>query len=311
MSQLELVFNKPVLDKKNKLVVKEPGIRDICLMANSFVQVTIPHCDPKETFVSSRNGDLYLGIQSAQDAETHKHIGVPYGVHPRLLLGYVTTWAHRYNDPHVVIDECFDDFLRHFNFDPVPRSARSPRMKMLEQAEKLFTCSVRIQRKSERGDVDELARKNINVASEYRFYTKTSSGGGHESSASIVLGDEFFKNIIDHPVPIDVNVMRVLAVGGGPGAAMRLDLYSWLAHESWKINNGVSKPRLVTWYNLMDQFGTVYKKASVGNFGAAVKRQLKAISKIHTFKYKNREGGIFLESGSALPIPQDMLKVVR
>jgi hypothetical protein len=44
----------------------------------------------------------------------------------------------------------------------------------------------------------------------------------------IVLSDEFFREITEHPIPTDLEVVRLLAAS--PGA---LDLYLWIAYRSF------------------------------------------------------------------------------
>ncbi len=53
----------------------------------------------------------------------------------------------------------------------------------------------------------------------------------------IVLSDEFFREIIEHPIPTDLEVVRLLAAS--PGA---LDLYLWITYRSFTAKTPQSIP---------------------------------------------------------------------
>jgi hypothetical protein len=59
--------------------------------------------------------------------------------------------------------------------------------------------------------------------------------GGRENI--VVLSDEFFREICEHPIPTDLEVVRLLAAS--PGA---LDLYLWITYRSFTAKTPQSIP---------------------------------------------------------------------
>ena len=49
---------------------------------------------------------------------------------------------------------------------------------------------------------------------------------GEEFENTIVLSDEFYAEVLAHPIPVDIDVVKIF--GSAPGA---LDLFVWLAYR--------------------------------------------------------------------------------
>ena len=90
--------------------------------------------------------------------------------------------------------------------------------------------------------------------------------------SKIRLGEDFFNEIINHPVPIDMNTLKALK-----RCALGLDLYLWLTYRTFTLR----APLRLTWRQLYRQFGTDPDKASenqtVQNFRYKILRELKKI----------------------------------
>ena len=67
----------------------------------------------------------------------------------------------------------------------------------------------------------------------------------------IRLTEKFFESLMEHAVPLETE-----AIGRLQNSAFALDVYSWLAHRLWRVNDpeGV----LVSWTALKEQFGQEY-----------------------------------------------------
>ncbi len=61
------------------------------------------------------------------------------------------------------------------------------------------------------------------------------------------LSDEFFEEVTNRPVPLDMQALRLLK-----GSPMRLDIYVWLTYRMSYLR----RPTAVTWDQLRLQFGT-------------------------------------------------------
>ena len=84
------------------------------------------------------------------------------------------------------------------------------------------------------------------------------------------LSVNFFIEIIEHPVPIDMNTLAALK-----RSPLGLDLYLWLAYRTFTLQH----PLRLTWKQIYHQFGTEPAKSSdnqtVQNFRYKALRELK------------------------------------
>ena len=90
--------------------------------------------------------------------------------------------------------------------------------------------------------------------------------------SKIRLGEDFFNEIINHPVPIDMNTLTALK-----RSALGLDLYLWLVYRTFALR----APLRLSWRALYRQFGAEPAKASdkrtVDDFRKDCLRELKKI----------------------------------
>ena len=86
------------------------------------------------------------------------------------------------------------------------------------------------------------------------------------------MGEKFFQEIINHPVPLNLNTLAALK-----RSTLGLDLYLWLVYRTFPLR----APLRLTWPLLYSQFGAHPAKASnkrtVDNFRTKVLRELKKI----------------------------------
>ena len=90
--------------------------------------------------------------------------------------------------------------------------------------------------------------------------------------SKIYLGESFFNEIIQHPVPIDMNTLTALK-----RCALGLDLYLWLTYRTFTLR----APQRLTWRQMYRQFGPNPNNAAthdaVQNLRRRVLRELKKI----------------------------------
>ena len=90
--------------------------------------------------------------------------------------------------------------------------------------------------------------------------------------SKIRLGEAFFKEIVRHPVPLDMNTLTALK-----RSPLGLDLYLWLTYRTFALR----APQRLTWRLLYSQFGAHPAKSSDNNtvqaFRYKVLRELKKI----------------------------------
>jgi len=275
--------------------------RNIMMMAKRFVQATLPHSDPLTNNYKRTNGDLTVAVQSGIRPNTGEDIGIPYGVIPRLLVGYMTTWAMREKDPVIEINRKLSEFVRELGLNPDGGGVKSDRAKLLMQADRLFNCRVAFQSAVE---TSKNEGATMPIVDAYKFFNKDPDKYHRNECAMIQLSQPFYNSITSNPVPINVDHMRILMKGRtGP---LKIDMYLWLAYESAKLREPHTKERNVPWASLMDQIGTHLDPASQddrGHFAREAKKAIKEIIKVHPFVVTQQKGTLRVKKNSPAPIP--------
>ena len=134
---------------------------------------------------------------------------------------------------------------------------------------RLFRCTVSLIYEDERGD----ASVSSVVARRTEFWWNERKPD--ESSlwkSQIELSEDFFKEIINHPMPLDMNILKALK-----RSSLGLDLYLWVTYRTFILTH----PLRLSWRQVYRQFGSnpvkAHDKNTVKNFRRKVLRELKKI----------------------------------
>ena len=119
--------------------------------------------------------------------------------------------------------------------------------------------------------------------------------------SKIELGEDLFYEIINHPVPIDMNTLTALK-----RSALGLDLYLWLVYRTFPLR----APQRITWRQVYRQFGLHPDKASdrvtVRNFQRKVLSELKKIKLAWPeLNYSTAPGVLILHPSTPAIAPSD------
>ena len=119
--------------------------------------------------------------------------------------------------------------------------------------------------------------------------------------SKIQLSEPFFNEIIQHPVPIDMNTLTALK-----RSPLGLDLYLWLTYRTFTLK----RPLRITWKQVYRQFGADPAKASdnqtVQNFRYKVLRELKKIKLAWPeLNYTTGRGVLILHPSKPVILPSD------
>ena len=126
--------------------------------------------------------------------------------------------------------------------------------------------------------------------------------------SKIYLGEVFFNEIINHPVPIDMNTLTALK-----RSPLGLDLYLWLTYRTFTLRG----PFRLAWKQIYRQFGVDPAKANdnltVQNFRRDCLRELKKIKMAWAeLNYTTAPGVlILLPSTPAIPPSSDSQRLVE
>ena len=126
------------------------------------------------------------------------------------------------------------------------------------------------------GDAVLIERQSFRFVKDARlWYSESQSPQSSQARAEnvIVLSEEFWKEIQEHPIPVDLAVVKALA--DSPG---NLDLYVWLAWRCWTAKGNVSVPLFGT-EDLVSQLG-ISENLRQRDFRRQVVQWLKVIQQL-------------------------------
>ena len=229
-------------------------------MARALTQATMPHKATSGTEFTRQNGFFTLSMIS------RNHIGLPYGSYPRLLLSWLTTEAVRTKSPILELGPSLSAFMAELGL---------------------------ARRGGERGDITRFRNQTLRLfcsTVSCRYEDKTHNAGGHLNivdayslwwnpktpdqmplwKSTVTLGNRFFNEIIDRPVPIDMRALKALK-----RSPLALDIYCWLTYRLSYLR----KPTEIPWPALQMQFGADYGRER--DFKAAFLQHLRAVNVLY------------------------------
>lgn len=265
--------NHTVLSEKDKKIIQEAlaienelaiDAGTIGYMARVLTQATLPHRDPKQRFFDRSNGLLTVSLTDANN------VGLPYGALPRLLLAWVTTEAVITKNKHIVLGDSLSHFMSELGLVPTGgRWGSITRLK--DQSKRLFSCNIGYKIET----IDKYEAGNLNFSKKQEFWWNTSNPGQASMWDSYIeLSQDFFEEITDRPVPIDIRALQALR-----RSPMAIDIYTWLTYRLSYLD----KKTAVSWKQLQMQFGAGYEfnEAGLENFQRAFTKHLKTVLQVY------------------------------
>ena len=250
-------------DQVNQLVSASEADPDLGFMARLLVLCSLPRTNPGNRHQYKRqNGPYTLYMFAGRDK-------LPFGNLPRLLLAWVSAEAVRTQSREIVLGKSLAGFMRKLGMEDRSGSPRGDRTRLRNQMKRLFGCSVSMIYEDKHGE----ARVSSLVADRAAFWwNERKPDEPVLFDSKIRLGEDLFNEIINHPVPLDMNTLKALK-----RSTLGLDLYLWLNYRTFALR----APLRLTWRQVYRQFGAHPDKASdkrtVQNFRSEVLRELKKI----------------------------------
>ena len=251
-------------DQVNQLVSASEADPDLGFMARLLVLCSLPRTNPGNRLQYKRVNGPYTLYMVAGGGNK-----LPYGNLPRLLLAWLCTEAVRTQSRELVLGRSLSKFMRTLGMNSDSGGARGEQTRLRNQMKRLFSAHVSMIYEDERGEV----RVSSLVADRAAFWWNERKPA--ESSlwnSKIRLGEDLFNEIINHPVPLDLNTLMALK-----RCALGLDLYLWLTYRTFALR----APLRLTWRQVYQQFGSHPDKSSdkrtVLNFRRKILRELKKI----------------------------------
>jgi len=255
-NNLDLLINK-ALAIEDELALDADALG---FMARAMVQATLPHSKVVGNEFTRRNGNYSLTILSPSA------IGLPYGSVPRLLLAWVTTEAVKTKSRELELGDSLSGFMR--ELDLVPTGGRWGSITRLkEQTKRLFASSITAI--YEQGQGTQIINQAVADRAVFWWHPKDPDQAALWKS-TITLTDNFYREIIDRPVPIDMRAIKALKK-----SPMALDIYTWLTYRV----SYLKRPTAISWASLAMQFGSSYSRQR--DFKTAFMSELKKVVTVY------------------------------
>jgi hypothetical protein len=236
---------------ENAIILEEESAKEagrLGYMARTLVQATLPHKALKTNEFVRRNGNYTLEMMAPSSVG-----GLPYGSIPRVILAWITTEAVKNKSKHIYLGENLSAFLRKLGFENTGgKNGDITRVK--EQLRRLLKTHIHITYTDQDGETV----KSISAISQSHSLWSTNIDGSTTTwQTELILNQEFFDEIISHPVPIDLGVIQ--AIKNSP---LAIDIYCWATYRCYSLRKDVFIP----WDKLFVQFGGGYSADKSGRY---------------------------------------------
>ena len=277
-------------DQVNQLIGASEADPEMGFMTRLMALCSMPRTNPGDRLQYKRvNGPYTLIMYSSGQYK------LPFGNIPRLLLAWVCTEAVRTQSRELVLGRSLSKFMRKLGINSDSGGVRGEQTRLRNQMKRLFSCAVSLIYKNEQGE----AAVNSPIARRTEFWWNERKPDHPVLwESKIELGEDFFNEIIQHPIPIDMNTLTALK-----RSSLGLDLYLWLVYRTFALR----APLRLTWRHLYRQFGADPAQAGdkniVNAFRTKCLRELKKIKLAWPDLNYSTAPGILIISPSAPAVP--------
>lgn len=263
----ELIISKQKVKKAEGICLvrekREAGCQTLGFTARPFVLCGLPIRRPSagQLLFERRNGHFTLQITG------HPQFGLPFG-QDRLVPIFLATLAVRQQSP-VVRFESAAELLDTFGLAKGGKEYR----RLVAAFERIFGATIFFGTETGLASTRVVHRARFNFLSEAQIWYDRDpmqiplSG---EFANVVVLSDEFYREISEHPIPADLEAVKVLA-----SAPAVLDLFVWLTYRCFAAK-GPERIPLFGSYGLAHQLGCV-EYSRPRRFRAMIEEWVKSI----------------------------------
>ena len=220
---------------------------------------------------------------------------LPYGNLPWLLLAWACTEAVRTQRRELILGHSLSEFMRKLDIYSTSGGTWDIRTRLRNQMDRLFNAHIQFRREDERGQ--QFIHSTIADRGELWWNPRRPEEPVLWDS-KILLGEALFYEIIRHPIPLDMNILRALK-----RSSLGLDLYMWLTYRTFTLK----KVTALRWRSLYRQFGASPSKAAdtrtVQAFRRKCLRELKKIKEAWPGLRYTTMRGVLIVMPSEPPLP--------
>ena len=249
-------------DQVDQLVTASETTPDLGFMARLLALCSLPRSNPGDRLQYKRvNGPFTLYMTASGGNK------LPFGNLPRLILAWVCTEAVRTQSRTLILGPSLAKFMK--TLGVYSSGGGNAGIKLRNQMRRLFGCTITLIYKE--GNEEQFVNSPIAARGKY-WWNPDNNSALPGWNSTIVIGEDLFNEIINHPVPLDMNTLKALK-----RCSLGLDLYLWLVYRTFVLR----APLRLTWRQLYHQFAAhpdnAHNKKTIQNFRVQVLRELKKI----------------------------------
>ena len=258
-------------EQVNRLVTARESDPDLGFQARMMALCSLPRSNPgqRKEYVR-RNGPYTLGMSAGIGNK------LPFGTLPRLLMAWVSTEAVKTQSPVLVLGNSLTEFMNKLGINSDSSGRRGERTRLRNQMDRLFNSTVQFIYEPKAPDGASLGVKdtfNSTVARKtHLVWNPKKPNEPVLWESTVELGHDFFHDILRHPFPLDMNILKALKK-----SPLGLDFYMWAVYRTFSL----TRPIRLSWPHLYRQFGADPSRASdkrtVDAFRTDCLRELKKI----------------------------------
>jgi hypothetical protein len=223
---------------------REEGKQSLGFSSRPFVLCGLPIRKPPhdETVYERRNGDFVLQVTG------HPHYGLPFG-QDRIVPIYLATLAVR-QQSQTIRFRTAAEMLETFGMHKGGKEYR----RLVAAFERIFGATIFFGTDGFRGHAKVVQRSRFSFFREAQIWYSREPDQyplSDQFENVIVLSDEFYREITAHPIPADLEAVKVLA-----GAPAVLDLFMWLSYRCFVARGREAIPLLGP-FGLASQIGSI------------------------------------------------------
>lgn len=232
-------------------------------MARVLAQTTLPHSRVDGSEFERTNGLFTLSIHAP------RRVGLPYGMIPRILLTWISTEAVRTNSPELCLGNSMKDFMDKLGLGS-HGGVRGDITRLKQQSQSLFSSVITLVQENNQAIHSGFGVENILVArSATLFWDSKKPEEPSLFQSHLSLTDDFFRLVVDRPIPVDLRVLRSLR-----RSSLAMDIYIWLVYRIYILRH----PMTIPWVSLKNQFGANYNSSrGLLDFKKEFSRRLKEV----------------------------------
>lgn len=237
-------------------------VDDIWFQYSSFCTHVLPHSKTESLKVETRYPGHTMTIECVQ--------GVPYGSIPRLIILYVNSIAVKYRTQQVSLGNSIKQFVETLGYT-VNYKEGGTNDQVMSQLDKLFHTTFVLSKivETNSGDksVKETAKVRFNLFDGKVTWEEFAAGMKTNDAALLKLSDEYFKELLAHPVPLSMDALLKLKK-----STLAMDLYAFISYRA--NSNRVVAAKIS---QLQHQFGN---SDETWRFKQAVQRAFKKVKEV-------------------------------